>query len=296
MPQKNSWTGLCLNRNHICVCRPFGSPCPMWGCWWSWRGAGQSLLSSHSCLLAAYKQSQRRQTGRCACDSKSVVSKSLKICIHVTLPCAFWGNHCITKSYNLRYNIKNLNCYPLLACVCLDLCVVLTEYLVTWHWTRSWDIFLVYSVSEFCHLSSLTRHTGLVSNSTLAKSKTYSGSFPTAASDSSLTALSQSVFQSNSRQPEFSPVLFSPFVHCGHSYFPITFGSAVGTQSLILWRKRQTKMGDCDCEALWKWDQHLIIWKKQVAYQVFNGSLILIYFSQRLIVSLDFVDVLSQVL
>lgn len=32
------------------------------------------------------------------------------------------------------------------------------------------------------------------------------------------------------------------------------------------------------------------------AYQVFDGFLILIYFSQRLIVSLDFVNVLSQVL
>lgn len=36
--------------------------------------------------------------------------------------------------------------------------------------------------------------------------------------------------------------------------------------------------------------------KTQVSHQVFNGFLVLVYFSKRLVVPLDFVDVLSQIL
>ena len=69
------------NRGCVCVCvcvcvpvhRPCGSPCQTWGCWWPWRGAGRSLLSSRSCLLAAYRRSPRRRTGRCACGSKTIM-------------------------------------------------------------------------------------------------------------------------------------------------------------------------------------------------------------------------------
>lgn len=49
------------------LCGPSCSPCQTWGCWWSWRGAGQSPPSSRSCPHGACTRLPLRQTGRCAC-------------------------------------------------------------------------------------------------------------------------------------------------------------------------------------------------------------------------------------
>lgn len=49
------------------LCGPSCSPCQTWGCWWSWRGAGQSPPSSRSCPRDACTRLPLRQTGRCAC-------------------------------------------------------------------------------------------------------------------------------------------------------------------------------------------------------------------------------------
>lgn len=106
----------------------------------------------------------------------------------------------------------------------------------------------------------------------------------------SLTVGTRSVSQTFSRphQPHISPVLFGSFVHRGHPYLPVAFGSPVLTESLILQEK-------------WKeWNQsegaEFNEGEKRAAHQVFYRFLVLVYFSQRLVVSLHFVDVLSQVL
>lgn len=104
-----------------------------------------------------------------------------------------------------------------------------------------------------------------------------------------------------------SPVLFGSFVHRGHAHLAVTFRSPVVTQGLVLRggeRKRQCeKGGEIEAKHL---EEQLVIWeekkkprqqpKKQVSHQVFNGFLVLVYFSQRLVVPLDFIDVLSQIL
>lgn len=114
-----------------------------------------------------------------------------------------------------------------------------------------------------------------------------------------------SISQTDDRS-DGSPVLFGSFVHRGHAHLAVTLGPPVVTQGLVLRggeRKRQcenrAKKKTIEAKHL---DEQLVIWKekkqnkKQVSHQVFNGFLVLVYFSERLVVPLDFIDVLSQIL
>lgn len=120
------------------------------------------------------------------------------------------------------------------------------------------------------------------SNSTSARNHNLFGSFPTPAPHSNESAVSQ---------PDVSPVLFSSLVHRGHPHLPVPFGPPIVNQRLVLQRREKEEEGESEAAQFLPGQM-----QGDETYQVLDGFLVLIDLSQRLVVSLDFVYVLSQVL